>query len=139
MAEDACRRPPVWATREGLVAPWIYNKARVLLSRQEPPLFVPLRYVSLMAILYPQEWVFCDHIGGRTAASVWRAFEPHGRSSLEAPVPCRMDIFSPEGDAVLKRLPIEFSRGLDRALKKLSPVDGGRILPLWKIDDDKRN
>ncbi|MEW6612301.1 MAG: hypothetical protein ACOY5C_07445 [Pseudomonadota bacterium] len=130
MVREDCRRPPVWAERPGRVASWIYNKAHLLLARQEAPVYVPLRYISLMAILDPHEWVFCDYIGGRVAVTVWHHFDPHVRQSLEEPVPCRMDLFGPEGEAVLKRLPMEFARGLDAALAKLPHAGEAAVVPL---------
>lgn len=97
-----------------------------------------MRFISLMAILDHREWVFCDYIGGRVATTVWHHFDPHRRQSLEEPVPCRMDLFGPEGEAMLKRLPMEFSKGLDAALIKLRPHGDATLLQLKKPHDENR-
>lgn len=130
MRDDECRRPPLWGSREGHVASWIYNKAHLLLARQSPPIFVPLRNVSLMAILQPHEWVFCDYIGGRIAVTIWHDFRPQERDSLDEPVSCRMDLFSPGAEIALKRLPMEFAHGLEVALAKTAPRTDAKIVPL---------
>ena len=130
MRDDECRRPPLLERREGHLASWIYNKAHLLLARQPAPIFVPLRNVSLMAILHPQEWVFCDYIGGRLVVTSWHDFRPQERESLEEPVSCLMDLYSAEADIALKRLPMEFAQGLEHALAKTVQQTDARILPL---------
>ncbi len=116
--ESDCRRPPVWQTRPGLVPAWIYNQALILQHAASGPVFIPLRFVSVMAILMEREWVFCDYIGGRVAVSVWHHFAPQSRDDLHEGVPCRMDLFSPAGEEILRRLPMEFHQALNHAIKK---------------------
>ena len=113
-----CRRPPVWQTRSGLVPAWIYNQALILQHAASGPVFIPLRYVSVMAILMEREWVFCDYIGGRIAVSVWHHFATRSRDNLHEGVTCQMDLFSPEGEEILRRLPMEFHQALNNAVKK---------------------
>ena len=119
MIKDSdCRRPPVWQTRPGLVPAWIYNQALILQHAATGPVFIPLRYVSIMAILLEREWVFCDYIGGRVAVSVWHHFDPRSREDLHESVTCQMDLFSPEGEEILRRMPMEFHQALNNAVKK---------------------
>jgi hypothetical protein len=71
-----------------------------------------------MAILLEREWVFCDYIGGRVAVSVWHHFDPRSREDLHESVTCQMDLFSPEGEEILRRMPMEFHQALNNAVKK---------------------
>ena len=113
-----CRRPPLWERRAGMVPAWIYNQASILLHRDAGPVYVPLRYVSVMAILSSREWVFCDFIGGKVAVTVWHHFAPQLRQDLQDAVPCQMDLFNPDSEVILRRLPMEFNQALTVALKK---------------------
>nr|WP_203525127.1 hypothetical protein [Acidithiobacillus ferrianus] len=101
-----------------MVPAWIYNQALILQHAASGPVFIPLRFVSVMAILMEREWVFCDYIGGRVAVSVWHHFAPQSRDDLHEGVPCRMDLFSPAGEEILRRLPMEFHQALNHAIKK---------------------
>ena len=135
-----CRRPPLWQSREGVIPAWIYNQAALLLRRLPAPVYVPMRYVSVMGILYPAEWVFCDYVGGRVAVSVWHDFRPQHRSGLQEPVSCVMDLFSEKGEAILKRLPMEFYRSLTMALEKAEKGQKARGVVLsWERRDEERH
>ncbi len=102
----------------------LYNHVCLNLKRMRGPLNLKLPRVVYIRMSFDNDTWWClDHSNNDRPLFAWTGFDAAARQSLDAPVPCRLLIFSPRGEEVLFEVLRELPREMAFRLRRES--EGG--------------
>ncbi len=117
--------PEVVASSIGSVPASLYNRCCLLQRQTAESVFVPIRPLQFLAVLEPRQVTFVDSLnyavknghGGRVIVIRW-SFQVAGRDDLNAPVNCKINLYTQLASIAQQRLCVEFQKALELTDKR---------------------
>jgi hypothetical protein len=102
---DRLQELPAYSTEQAALEAVRYNCIRLALLRSEPPLRIALQSLRNLDMVIEEDlWVCVDRDLNDVPIVAWKSFRTHGRTGLDAPVPCTVKFYHAHAATIARRV-----------------------------------